>query len=221
MFSSQQTPAGLSVTCSLQPEVAASPAMGIKAACLCTAMVERMGAAAEPVPEEKLRSVWEVVLNALGGAGTSLDLDDLYEKEYVAARGSQLLLGPPMTAALDPNRRSDEDKTLQDEEAAQLEGEQLTPRLSPAQAALKAAGLESTPPRQPQRAREAQEEPQQEPQQPAQENNAGPSNMCKGRATGCGLAGQEGTAKSARTDSVRRLSAAMGVIGCSNVHSRR
>ena len=92
VFSHEDTAAGLSLSCSLAADASGSARRGVKAACLCTAMVERLGAGAAPVPEEKLKKVWDILLEVLGDEDVQNKGEDLFQEEYVAARGQPMLL---------------------------------------------------------------------------------------------------------------------------------
>ena len=98
MFSHEDTAAGLSLSCSLAADVKGGASRGVKAACLCTAMVERLGTGATPVPREKLKQVWDMMLEVFGGDDLREKGEELFEEEYVAARGEPMLLieAPPL-----------------------------------------------------------------------------------------------------------------------------
>lgn len=85
-----------------------------------------MGALGEgPVPEPELRKVWDVVMSVLGGAeGPGQGSDDMFHKEYVAARGEALLL---------PGRLAATDGEQVPPSSVRSDDQPRTPRLSPAQ----------------------------------------------------------------------------------------
>lgn len=92
-FTHEGTAAGLSLTCSLKSEEALdAPKRGVQAACLCTALVERLGAGETPVSEQQLQKVWGMLLEVFTGEAVDERVETLFQEEYVAARGAPMLL---------------------------------------------------------------------------------------------------------------------------------
>lgn len=90
VFRHESTSTGLRLSCSLEEGAAEGSTRGVKAACLCTAMVERLAAGATPVPEEKLKQVWGLLLDVFGSDNKHQTAEDMFQEEYLAARGQPM-----------------------------------------------------------------------------------------------------------------------------------
>lgn len=85
-ISHQITPAGV-LTCSLQADADEGVGHSVQAACLCTAIAERLGAAKKPISDENLQKIWTVVLHAFSEEDVP-EAPALFQEQYLAVRGA-------------------------------------------------------------------------------------------------------------------------------------